>query len=447
MSRDQFEERLNAYFDDELNASEREAFLLEVRSQPRKRWDFKLYRKIFQVLRELDAEAPEGLADRIKQQIQDLEVSPLPISIWSSFRPHIGFGLAAAAVFMLTLFLGDESRRVQPPRLAERPAPIEEALSPRPVLAHTQLAQAPAEKGPIKIVPQGLVEILSKKSITWSLARSGDTLDFEDRIRTGSDGEVWLVYPDKTWMKIRPGSLVQVLDQAVRVFQGDTWIKVEKRGSRFEARTPNAVASVRGTIYSVHVKRRSLAPGELLALAESGTQIGLQESIPASPSAALLSATNTNFSVARHLWQQMLGETETKVKVFESVVAVSSLDPETQSLSEPVLVPAGQQTEVEGVQVASLQPLRAEDYLTWKLPVPKAALAVPSLPKPLERPLLTQPARPVRVPSLDELPARLEGEVVEVDDTAAEVEDPGGPSSTAVGRPDLDPLGFDNLNR
>lgn len=396
-----FEEKLNAYFDRELDAEERAAFMEELRTNSRYRWDFKLYRKMFQVLERMEVESPEDLPERIKQEIEKIRAPrvllPRP---WLVNSPAT-YAMAAAALFFFALFLGRETRPHPQPHLPA-PAPLV-AQAPenvKPALV-APVQASPEADGLIRVLPEGLVEVMRKGSITWTLAHTGDRIDFEDRVRTAPGATVRLVYPDRAWIKVREGSLVQVLDEAVRVFQGDTWIKVEKTGSRFEARTPNAVASVRGTMYSVHVRRSAMDQEEVLRLAAERTAKSIGENLPSHTSLAQASTLGAQVALARHIWQELLNSFETDVKVYESTVAVAPLDPESGAPGSELLVHAGQGLQVNGPQLASIRGLTPQDYRTWKLPVPEAVLA-------------SQTTRPL--PVLDPIPSAADTTPVVVDE-------------------------------
>jgi hypothetical protein len=384
-----FEEKLNAYFDRELDAEQRASFMEELRTNSRYRWDFKLYRKMFQVLERMEVDSPEDLPERIKEEIRQIrEPHRLMPRAWLVNSPAT-YAMAAAALFFFALFLGRETRPlVQPgPLSMKTPAPQLAALPRSPAPAALQESQA----GKIRVIPEGLVEVMRQGSITWTLAHAGDHINFEDRVRTGDGATVRLIYPDRAYIKVREDSLVQVLDEAIRVFQGDTWIKVEKTGSRFEARTPNAVASVRGTMYSVHVKRQIMDQDEVLRLASEQTAQSVRDNLPTHTAMAPVSALGTQVTLARHIWQQLLGSFRTDVRVYESTVAVAPLNPLTGAPEKEQLVHGGQGLLVDGTKLASVRPLLPENYSSWKLPVPEAILAAsPRVPLPTLDPISSQ---------------------------------------------------------
>jgi len=379
MACNEYDKQLNAYFDRELDSDGREDLMGHLRTCGRCRWDFKLYRKMFQTMERMEVEPPSDLPGLVMEGIRKLSLLRFP---WAGNVHFLttprAYGFAAAAVFMIAVLAGWQSRAPEGPVLPTATAHMTTG-DPTGGLTASPLRSSP---GPIRVLPEGRVQIMRRGSMDWVDAEPGDRIGYEDRVRTGEGSSVRLEYPDRAWLRIRPQSLVQVLDQAVRVFQGRTWIKVQKKGSRFEARTPNAVASVRGTIYSVAVERQELDRERLLQLAREGAaQAALDSAASPGGSNAPLSAAGAPLDMAAYLRQTLLSSFRTEVKVYESTVAVSPLDPRTGAPVSESLVPEGQGTQVHGTEVAALAPLSPEDYYAWNLPPPpKVLTAVRPLP-------------------------------------------------------------------
>lgn len=77
-------------------------------------------------------------------------------------------------------------------------------------------------------------------------------LDFRDEIRTGANAIARIVYPEDTVrLNLKPNTHMQIAKNSVRLHQGHTWVNVVKKGTRFEVRTPNLIAAVRGTMFAV----------------------------------------------------------------------------------------------------------------------------------------------------------------------------------------------------
>jgi len=94
------------------------------------------------------------------------------------------------------------------------------------------------------------------REINWTSLKRGRRLTSGDRIRTGEEALVALVFSDdKSMMKIRSDSEVSIRGErkkrgiTKRLFMGlgEMWAKVNPRGGGFRLETPSGVAAVRGT--------------------------------------------------------------------------------------------------------------------------------------------------------------------------------------------------------
>lgn len=437
MACETFERRLHEYFDRELDASGRDLLMEHLRDCGSCRWDFKLYRKMFQTMEQMEVESPAGLSGSIMEAIRKISfVTLLGPRKLGFFASPASYGLAAAAVFLVAVVVGWHSQVPDPLRAPVtarmvNPGPVATALAPPPV----ELAAAPGvaeTEATIRVIPEGRVEVMRKGNLAWEAIRPGDRVGYEDRIRTASEASARLEYPDRTYVRIKSQSLVQILDQALRVYQGDTWIKVEKKGSRFEARTPNAVASVRGTIFAVKVDRAPLDRAEILRIAEQGATDG---TLGTAGTNAPLSATGTPLTLAHHLRATLLKGFKTEVSVFESVVAVSPVDPRSGVTLSEVLLKQGQATSVAGTELAAVRPLEAREYYAWNLPPPADVLARgEAVPMPGASSTVTGDG--VLAPTTGERPALPVGTSTTPIDGAA---------SEAAGRPGEGSVGFESL--
>lgn len=433
-----YQDKVHAYFDRELDAGGRDEFMAHLRDCADCRWDFKLYRKMFQTMEQMDADAPQDLPSRIMATVRGMGM-PLPwAGIPSWYATPQAMGLAAAAVFVVAVYAGLETRRpLAPPFEAPRPVMQQAAAEPLPVRA---VEPAESRLGPIRVTATGRVEVLRRGTSEWSLVSANERIGYEDRVRTGADASAVIEYPDRASLRVKPGSLVQVLDQAVRVFQGDTWIKVERKGSRFEARTPNAVASVRGTMYAVRVERIPFDRDQLLAVAEGALEPGADS---ASGPNASVSAASAPLTLAERLRLELLGRFRTSVKVYESTVAVQAVDPATGERKPERLVGAGYGTAVTGDTVLEAAALEPADYLAWKLPVPAAVLHQATV----------AAARPAAEPVAGAPVGLASGGVLGLDagtglPQLGPVEPPADePTASAAPRPGSGPLGYDGLQQ
>jgi len=123
----------------------------------------------------------------------------------------------------------------------------------------------------IKLV-NGVVELLRSGKLPAIKASVGDSLSAGDIVRTKSGGYAEVQYKDGTFLKIAQRSRVDIGDQSggndfsnARLVRGKVQAIVEPpslkdsgqspKAKRFEIRTPNAVAGVRGTDFVVTFQR------------------------------------------------------------------------------------------------------------------------------------------------------------------------------------------------
>ena len=105
-----------------------------------------------------------------------------------------------------------------------------------------------------------------KEEGPWESLKKGMSVKVGHYIKTNKTGMIEMTLPDKSVVRLAPNTLFYV-DQAlfpkekprvfsVRLFVGKMWSKVSRsmgrlRGSRFTARTPTAVAGIRGTVFNL----------------------------------------------------------------------------------------------------------------------------------------------------------------------------------------------------
>lgn len=88
---------------------------------------------------------------------------------------------------------------------------------------------------------------------TWRKARAGQVVDFGLVVSTDASFTGSIQYADGTTLTLKPSTMLQVLSDGLRLYRGQTWIKVTKRGRGFTCVMPAAIASVRGTRFSCEV--------------------------------------------------------------------------------------------------------------------------------------------------------------------------------------------------
>lgn len=98
----------------------------------------------------------------------------------------------------------------------------------------------------------------------WKALSKGDTLTESDTVKTGAKARLELTMPDNSKVRFSERTTFRVdtllfkeeeRSLGIKVLLGKVWAKAAraKRGSRFEIKTANAVAGVRGTTYRLDV--------------------------------------------------------------------------------------------------------------------------------------------------------------------------------------------------
>lgn len=390
MACEKYEELLHRHFDNALSSDE-EAHLQEhLKGCRRCRIDMKLYTWMFRAMAGLAEVAPPlDFTRSVMESIGKLPSLGLSRRAGFSVRDLVwGVGVAAVSLALIGGGLFWYGQPTAPARLVRAPLPMMKADGYH-LTQETGALRAP-ELGQerVRLFCDGPnVRILPNGTQRWQRVAFEKSLVFGDRVQTPPDFGARLVYPDQTWIRLKPGTTVQVLAEAIRVYHGDTWIKVEKRGTRFQALTPNAVASVRGTAYTAGVTfRPTTAYGKdlsdrMLSAALPGTDL-----VAASLTGRLVSALVT--AAGSETYRKAI---RSEFKVYESAVDVRALAPETLDETAAQIVHEGSGVLVADGGVTEPAPLAVSDYLAWNLP------PAPSLLHPQPRPVAV--SRPVAGPT------------------------------------------------
>ena len=104
---------------------------------------------------------------------------------------------------------------------------------------------------------------MKKGDADWKEASFGAVLDAGDKLRTGNDGFISIVFSDdKTQLKIRPNTSITVdgsreqdysISKRVNLELGELFADVTKQKGALQIATPTSVASVKGTEFWVIV--------------------------------------------------------------------------------------------------------------------------------------------------------------------------------------------------
>ena len=106
---------------------------------------------------------------------------------------------------------------------------------------------------------------------SWEPAKAGASLPGGAQLRTGADGGIVLVFSDATKLRLGPGTSftlddLQPTHVAVSISLGrlEAWVK-KLSGRAFEAKTPTAVAAVRGTVFAFNVAKNGSTDFQLFS--------------------------------------------------------------------------------------------------------------------------------------------------------------------------------------
>jgi hypothetical protein len=205
---------------------------------------------------------------------------------------------------------------------------------------------------------------------SWRAVTGQENLTFGDRIRTGAGGLASLEYTnEQVALRIKAGSTCQVLDrQTLRVFAGNAWVRVRRKGTAFRTETPNAIASVRGTKYSVEVTPITDVYRES-GMASVQDFIARHQGARSTTDLTLYSA-HMGLAIMRRMADESLpGRVVSEVKVYESVVDVIARN-EQGGEAARIQLHEGFKTRVMLAALSQPAVLTEDDLLEWKSVMP-----------------------------------------------------------------------------
>jgi len=131
------------------------------------------------------------------------------------------------------------------------------------IVAFASAAPARAQQGGSILLSavSGSVEVQEGPDQAWKAAAAGAEMREGFSLRTGPDGRAQVTFPDKAVIWVKESSTFGLqstlpLTRKVQVTQGEVKASVPhlKRKQTFEVHTTNAVAAVRGTVFTVHTE-------------------------------------------------------------------------------------------------------------------------------------------------------------------------------------------------
>jgi len=367
---EKFEEALNNDLDKLLTSTEKQELLEQIDADA----DFKSSANLYYLMHELLAEVgsiddnsaiPAGFTEGVMNRLSSV---PTYAKVDQSFftNNYIKYfaGLAACiALFAISMWNSNTQL-------------IEELDRTRPNMVandHSQPINGSAiytygdEQSLSIISAVGQVQVFKQDGFVWQNIGGSTNISLRDKVRTLAGGSVHLAYPDGVEIKLKPNSLIALESDGLRVFQGDSWVHVSRKGRKFETRTPNLVASVRGTIYDVSVR---YSQQSYSAFVKSVTRKNVLKGTDPALYFRDVSLDTLNEMGNR----QFAGAVETSVRVFESSVDVKPISPETGQSSLGVILPQGKQIKLVSVRPiledSQIHDLAKEDYHYWNMEAP-----------------------------------------------------------------------------
>jgi hypothetical protein len=128
--------------------------------------------------------------------------------------------------------------------------------------SHVGAAQSKSAAPTVLKELEGPVEMKPTRESAWKLAKKGDPIPEGASLRTGPDARATLRFHNKTSMWLKPSTQVAMTSQGLKnnrieLQAGAIKVRVPhlRRSEKFEVRGPQAVASVRGTVYTMELQQ------------------------------------------------------------------------------------------------------------------------------------------------------------------------------------------------
>lgn len=101
----------------------------------------------------------------------------------------------------------------------------------------------------------GNVEILHINQTEWTKVAINEKVNVGDRIKVADMSKLEICYEDGNILRVGANSELEMALETIKLYNGQTWVRVVKVGQKFEVVTPTFVAGVRGTVFAVTAKK------------------------------------------------------------------------------------------------------------------------------------------------------------------------------------------------
>ena len=366
---EKFEEALNDDLDNLLSQKDRRELSDQIESDREYQNNATLYYLMRDLLQDISKQdehrvVPAGFTESVMREVSNSPAYSQPVK-YGSVHKIVRYGLGVAAcLFGLSIVLwqpsdkiGESLERVRPSTLVADSAGISAGTSIESLAAEVKILQA-----------TGQVQVFKDNGFVWQSLDRGVSINIRDKVRTLAGASLHLAYEDGVELKLKANSLIELEDDGLRVFHGDSWVHVKRKGRQFQTHTPNLVASVRGTIYDVSVKYSQQSYSEFIG---DVTNKNVLKGTDPALYFRDVSLDTLNEMGNRHF----AGAVESNVRVYESSVDVTPVDPVSGTGGSGVILQEGQQIQLISVanslDQSKVRRLGREDFHYWGMQVPQ----------------------------------------------------------------------------
>ncbi|HOD39436.1 MAG TPA: FecR family protein [Candidatus Wallbacteria bacterium] len=97
----------------------------------------------------------------------------------------------------------------------------------------------------------GTVQIQRGEQTDWLKLSFDDKINVGDKIKVADESKLEICYNDGNILRVTPNSELEIALESIKLYNGQTWLRIVKVGSKFEVIAPTFVAGVRGTVFAV----------------------------------------------------------------------------------------------------------------------------------------------------------------------------------------------------
>ena len=235
---EKFEEALNDDLDNLLSQKDRRELSDQIESDREYQNNATLYYLMRDLLQDISKQdehrvVPAGFTESVMREVSNSPAYSQPVK-YGSVHKIVRYGLGVAAcLFGLSIVLwqpsdkiGESLERVRPSTLVADSAGISAGTSIESLAAEVKILQA-----------TGQVQVFKDNGFVWQSLDRGVSINIRDKVRTLAGASLHLAYEDGVELKLKANSLIELEDDGLRVFHGDSWVHVKRKGRQFQTHT------------------------------------------------------------------------------------------------------------------------------------------------------------------------------------------------------------------